>query len=310
MPISLPYTIANGDDVDANPIQSDYQTIAQYINQEVITRDGAVSMAAQLKLVGNPLAPLDAAPKQYLDTVMPIGIITMYGGVGAPPGGVWLKCDNSQYAVADYPALATVLNNAVGGLFRVPDMANHFPVGSGGTYPNNTSGGTADAVITAHTHPIDHTVPSTTTATEAGHTHVAPDHLHAPGTLVTATDGVHYHVPESPGAVGGFIVDGSGQPGVLVGPDLAIGGGAFAFANRTALPTIGAPDAAHGIHSHTVNGGQTGAADRVLTTTPGSAHGHTVPAVAVTATSGPTGESGAGKNIPPYTALTFIIRAA
>jgi len=53
MAISLPYTIVNGDPVDAGPVEANYQTIERYTNQEVIQRNGAVAMTAQLKLVGS-----------------------------------------------------------------------------------------------------------------------------------------------------------------------------------------------------------------------------------------------------------------
>ena len=308
--ITLPYTIINGDPVDAGPVEGNYQTIEHHTNQELIERGGTVAMVAQLKLVGNPVAPLDAAPKQYVDQMLPIGIITMFGGVAAPPGGVWLKCDNTEYQVADYPALAAVLNNAVSGRFRVPDLTDRFPVGGGGAYPNLSTGGTADAVVPLHTHPIDHDIPALTTGDDApDHGHPGPPHQHGMS-FTTATDGTHYHVPESPNAHGGFIVDGDGQPGVPGGPDLITGGGSYAFANRTALPT-GAPGPAHGIHAHGVNGA-TNATDAYTIGGANARHHHVTPAFSVVATSGQAsaGVDPIGKNTPKYTAVTFIIRAA
>ena len=80
---STAYDLLNYTPASASPVEANFNRIEQHINQELIERDGTVAMRAQLKLVGDPVAPLDAAPKQYVDQVLPIGIIMMYGGVDA-----------------------------------------------------------------------------------------------------------------------------------------------------------------------------------------------------------------------------------
>ena len=121
--IDLPYQIINDSPANASPVQSDFTRIEQHINSELIERGGTVAMIAQLRLVGNPVAPLDAAPKQYVDSIIPIGGILTFGGVAAPPGGVWLLCDGSPYETAMYPALFAVIGvrfGGSGGFFNVP----------------------------------------------------------------------------------------------------------------------------------------------------------------------------------------------
>jgi microcystin-dependent protein len=291
--ISLPYTIINGDPVDAGPVESNYQTIENHANQELIERGGTVAMVAQLKLVGNPVAALDAAPKQYVDQMLPIGIITMFGGASAPPGGVWLACDNTEYEVVIYPELAAVLGNAASGKFRVPNLKDRFPVGSGGAYAANSTGGSADMVVPKHSHAIDHTHASFMSGIEdTGHKH--PIDIMSVGsdrTLVTSSDGNHTHT--------------TGQDGPLVqalGAGIRVGdGGGLAFnAGWSGTNSAGA-------HTHTVTDHLHGV--KGDTGTESAYHKHGINLPAFTGASAEAGESGAGKNMPPYAAVLYVIRA-
>ena len=79
-------------------------------------------------------------------TTIPTGMISLwYGAVGSVPSG-WYLCDGTN---------------------GTPDLRDRFIVGAGNNYAVGSVGGTADAVIVAHTH----TATSTTTATDSGHTH-------------------------------------------------------------------------------------------------------------------------------------------
>lgn len=69
------------------------------------------------------------------------GIIMWSGSVGAVPAG-WYLCD---------------------GLNGTPDLRNRFVIGAGGSYGVGASGGSADAIVVAHTH--------TTTVSDPGHSH-------------------------------------------------------------------------------------------------------------------------------------------
>lgn len=69
------------------------------------------------------------------------GIIMWSGSVGTVPAG-WYLCD---------------------GLNGTPDLRNRFVVGAGGSYGVGDSGGSANAIVVAHTH--------TTTVSDPGHSH-------------------------------------------------------------------------------------------------------------------------------------------
>jgi microcystin-dependent protein len=93
------------------------------------------------------------------NNLIPMGTILLYHGAAAPAG--WALCDGGTYPRQDGAGNVTV-----------PDLRNRFVVGSGATYPYNTSGGSATFTITipnlpSHTHSINH-----------GHTINDPTHTH------------------------------------------------------------------------------------------------------------------------------------
>jgi microcystin-dependent protein len=79
---------------------------------------------------------------QYVQAVdpNPVGSVQAFGGANAPTG--WLLCDGSQYSIAAYPELYSVLSTTYGALtngsggagsthFRVPDLRGRMPMGAG-----------------------------------------------------------------------------------------------------------------------------------------------------------------------------------
>jgi hypothetical protein len=71
------------------------------------------------------------------------GMIMLWSGsIASVPSG-WLLCDGSN---------------------STPDLRNRFVVGAGSTYAVNATGGSADAIVVAHTH-------TGTTASNGNHTH-------------------------------------------------------------------------------------------------------------------------------------------
>lgn len=127
------------------------------------------------------------------------GIIMWSGSIGSIPAG-WFLCDGAN---------------------GTPNLTNRFVVAAGGTYAAGSSGGSADAIVVAHTH----------TGTTGNNSN---DHSHS-GT--TAGVGDHAHIIDLATEQGGYQqVAASGQGDVS---------GKFA-------PTSGA-----GAHSHTFStGGQ------------------------------------------------------
>jgi hypothetical protein len=80
------------------------------------------------------------ATTSFVRSIVPAGIISMWSGsvVSIPSG--WVLCDGAN---------------------STPDLRNRFIVGAGSGYAVGASGGSADAVVVAHTHGI----------TDPGHTH-------------------------------------------------------------------------------------------------------------------------------------------
>jgi microcystin-dependent protein len=189
--IDLTYNLENYTPASAEPVDKNFDTIEQHINQELIERDGTVQMRAQLMLVGDPLNALDAAPKQYVDQVLPIGIVMMHGGVGAPPGGRWLICNGAELQTTNYPDLWNIIGHnfspdgTPGSRFHVPDLRDHFPMGVGANTPIGERAGYRNASLVEHhhgmsshthamknhTHPIDHDHPNSTTGSSGDHSH-------------------------------------------------------------------------------------------------------------------------------------------
>lgn len=166
--------IVNGTPVDAIDVDWNFKTLQDFVTQQLINRDGAVAMVSPLTTV-TPTAPMHAATKQYVDTqVLPIGMITMFGGSAAPVG--WALCNGASKSTTDpaYAALFAVVGYAYGGSganFNLPDLRGRFPVGvqSGQAIWDalGEKGGSRDAVVVSHDHPIDHNHPAS-----GSHTHL------------------------------------------------------------------------------------------------------------------------------------------
>jgi len=204
-------------------------------------------------------------------------MIVMFGAASPPVG--WLLCDGSAVSRTQYPALFTAIGTTWGPgdgttTFNLPDFFNFFPYGS--LTPNQT-GGSADAVLPAHTHTMAHT------HAETAHTHTI-NHGHSAS---SANEPGHTH------AVFRFR-----QPTGASGP--AEENGVCGAMQGSGVLT-NAQTGIQGAHSHaiTVNNfnGQSGSAGGG-TTGPSS-----------TANTGQAGQTATNANLPPYRTVPFIIRA-
>lgn len=297
--LSLNYDMANLQPADANPVEANFNTIVHFINQELIERDGSVAMRQQLRLAGDPVSPLDATPKQYVDQVLPVGIIVPFGGAVTPAGGRWLACDGAEYQTADWPELFAVIGTnfvtgtPTSGRFNVPNLTNRFPMGAATI---GSVGGSANAVVIDHTHTInhDHAV-ATSSGHSANHNHLGVDHLHGVNIATGIENTQHDHGITSLEGPSGNAVPayGFGRDGVWDGNARIATG----------------PQRQN--HAHQVVG-STGAADRGLTTSGANVdHTHTVNLPSYTGTSGAASNavSATNANLPPYLGMAFVIRA-
>lgn len=197
MTLTLPNDLINDTTADASPVQQNYSVIEDYINAQVITRDGAVGMQAPLLLVGDPTQPLHAATKAYVDAVLPIGIMMPYGGL-APPGGSWALCNGAALAIADYDDLHNVIGDRFGvaavGSFLLPNMNGRMPVGVTSAEADldtvGKSGGTTTPPLIQHQHVITHDHPQFDTGNESAKHQHDDDHNH-PAFNVTTPNHKH-----------------------------------------------------------------------------------------------------------------------
>lgn len=179
--LDLTYDIVNYTPATASTVDANFNAIEQFVNQELIERDGTVAMRAQLKLLGDPVSALDAAPKQYVDQVLPIGIIMMHGGATAPPGGRWLVCNGAELQTASYPDLYNVIGHnfspsgTPGSRFHLPNLRDRVGVGIGTNTTMGETGGYRNGSVIKHdhgmkdhVHPIDHDHPNSTTGSGGG----------------------------------------------------------------------------------------------------------------------------------------------
>jgi microcystin-dependent protein len=296
--LNFQYDLQNLTPANALPVEANFTKVEQHINQELIERDGSVGMRAQLKLVGDPVAALDAAPKQYVDQVIPVGLIMMWGAATAPANGKWLLCDGAPIETALYPELFAVIGYAwggSGGSFNTPNMGGRMPVGVNGAHALGQKAGSEDSSLPAHSHDASHGHGASAGNDSPDHAH-GSDHYHNLSGS-TGGGGAHQHVPSPPGE--NFITNGAGG----VGADIMTGGGGYMFDTLTNVA---------GDHTHTVSGNTNYmsqvAGQSTATAGANARHSH---GVTVNGFSGRTDQQGvapAGTNMPPFLAVPFIIR--
>lgn len=240
---------------------------------------------------------IDSAVKDALDA-------KTLGNLLYPVGSVYISVN------------ATNPGTLFGGTWE--QIKDHFLLAAGTKYGAGTTGGSADAVIPEHTHTITassasagaHTHTTSGTAASGGaHTHTvsgtgasAGAHTHTvSGTAASA--GAHTH------GMGNLWSNGSGSDS------------AYTMSSSRKLTTRNTTSA--GAHTHTVSGTAASAGAHTHTVSgtaaSGGAHTHTTSGTAasagahshtITATAAKTGESGTGKNLPPYLAVYVWKRTA
>ncbi|HUW02459.1 MAG TPA: phage tail protein [Acidimicrobiales bacterium] len=197
MPLPSLRRILNSTPGSATDIDYNDQVVEQYVNTEVISRDGSVAMTAPL--VGVPAVNSNeyVTLAQVNDSgggvaTVPTGTIVDFGGVTAPFG--WALCNGGVQSSTDptYAPLHSVIGTRFGdagaGNFNLPDFRSRVAVGVNAANPATDTvgetGGSADAIVATHTH----------TATMSG----------------TASTNTHKHTSFVRGNFGTFSSDTSG----------------------------------------------------------------------------------------------------
>lgn len=174
--LTIPNTIADGQDITGTPHAENYAAIAAFVNASVAHLDGSKAMTGELQLVdGN-----NAASKVYVDdavgVAVPVGTVLPYAGSIAPSAewAIPVGQDVSRSTYADLFALIGTTYGAGDGTttFTLPDMRSKFVASKGAATWSNAlgkAGGSKDAVVVSHIHTMpshSHTVdPANTTAT-------------------------------------------------------------------------------------------------------------------------------------------------
>ena len=150
----------------AAEVQGNFDAVLQFILDNMIQRDGTVTMTAPLNLFAAPTVANHAANKAYVDGIMPVGTILEYAGT-VLPSSQWLWCNGDAYATADKPKLSTAIGRTFTGgsipqgSFQVPDKRGRVSVGAGTLDGNvlpdrvlGTKGGKADSELLQHLHSV------------------------------------------------------------------------------------------------------------------------------------------------------------
>ena len=304
MPLILPNDLANDILADGEKLQQNFLTVEDYINQDVIARDGGTAMTGSLLLPGPPTQSNQAATKAYVDSVIAsamVGEIKMYGGDAEPPN--WMFCRGQAISRFTYASLYQIFGNKFGGgdgstTFNLPDMKGQYPVGynPGGTYFSIGVGeraGTPDSTVPAHTHDYSHAhAGAQTGGRSAGHTHTFSG---SGGTSGNTTQGSahHYHSSGDANFEGFTMWDAhgvSGQFGGVAGAGLGVMG----------TTSYAGADHVHGFSANiTVSGTTSGeSAD----------HSHTFNTPVHNGSTSSAGGSATNTNLPPGLSLNFIVR--
>lgn len=227
-------------------------------------------------LAGAPTAGLHPATKTYVDESIPIGGIIFWFTNTAPTG--WHMCDGTAHGSA---ALQAVIGSA-----NAPDFRDLFPVGAGGMYTIDETGGADSVTLTAAQSGLpQHTHTATVGNQSASHTHAVDppsttSSSAAPSITVLGPAGI---------ATGEETGDPLGGSGVQYLTD-ATGDGAGG--NPITATQAG--------HTHTVNVASFDSG------TQSASHNHTV----TNANAGPTAAAQAHENRPRFRGVRFIIKKA
>ena len=194
---AVTYTFANGTNADGTQVNSNFTSVVNFLNTEVVQRDASVAFTAIPSLPAtDPTTANQAVRKSYVDNYTPAGVITQYGGSSAPTG--WLLCQGQAISRTNslYTRLFTAISTTYGAgdgttTFNVPNLQGRIPVGRDSTQTEfdalaETGGSKTSTLITAnlpsHQHGVGTIVPNT-----------IADHLHGVGTIVPNTIADHLH---------------------------------------------------------------------------------------------------------------------
>lgn len=162
---SVTYTFVNGAPNDGAPVTQNFTDILNFLNTQVVHKDGAVTMSGALTLPSSdPTTGNQATRKSYVDASLPIGMIVQFAGSTVPvtTSPAWKLCDGTAVSRTTYASLFTAIGTTYGAgdgstTFNLPDLRGRVPVGSGtgsGLTARSLGAKGGGETLPAHTHAI------------------------------------------------------------------------------------------------------------------------------------------------------------
>jgi len=297
---AVTYTFANGTNADGTQVNSNFTSVVNFLNTEVVQRDASIAFTAIPSLPAtDPTTDNHVVRKAYVDNLMPAGMITQYGGAAAPTG--WVLCQGQSLSRTNplysrlYSAIGVVYGAVDGDNFNVPNLKGRIPVGLDSTQTEfdalAETGGSKTHTLTSAQMPSHTHVQNSHNHTQNSHNHTQDAHNHTQQahqhsvSLTTASAGTHSH--------GAFLssTNTTRDSGGALTPN---------FGSDTSTDSAGS-------HTHTVSGfvdnntplnNSTTATNNSTTATNDSA----------TATNQNTGGGTAHNILQPYIVVNYIIK--
>jgi len=306
--------INNGDAADATDVEFNFNTIENYIASDVVVADGTQAFtAAQTGVAGT--ASTHLATKGQVDAVLPVGMITAFGGAAAPSG--WALCNGASVSSTDptYVDLFAVIGTTYGdpgsGNFNLPDFRDRTLVGASGSKANGSTGGRSDWELLQHTHTQD-----AHTHTQVAHFHTtSATHNHGVGSY-SANQSGHTHSFSDSGTTGSDSHTHSMSPSQYSNAgDFTVGGTSVTSGSNVGNPQVTTASDSHS-HSFSVSG-TTGSTDPAISlsgfsqnSTVGDTDSFAATNNSTTATNqnAGTATTTTDENFAPYQATNFIIK--
>lgn len=263
-----------------------------------LNKDGSNAATGNLNIgnfrltnVGNASVSTDAVNLAQLQSIVPSGTITAFGGGSAPTG--WFLCNGQLLSRVTYATLFGVIGTTYGAgdgstTFNVPNLQQRFPLGKAAAGTGSTLGGTGGAIDHAHTVSGHyHSTTGTGSALTAAGQTLSTTNKTITGT-VGGSDGTHGHT-----TIEGRDTDSGTAP---IDNIRVTGGGATLYTSATLIRSDGS---GHG-HSHSLNA-------EISHTHPASSVSGTIGKV----TAGLNGDvdQSTSTNNPPFLVVNYIIKS-
>jgi microcystin-dependent protein len=208
---AVTYTFANGTNADGTQVNSNFTSVVNFVNTEVVQRDASIAFTAIPSLPAtDPTTDNQAVRKAYVDNFLPAGVITQYGGSSAPTG--WLLCQGQAVSRTNplYSRLFSTIGITYGTgdgttTYNVPNLQGRIPVGKDSTQTEfdalaETGGSKTSTLITAnlpsHQHGVGTILPNT-----------IADHVHTHTLAIANHSSSHTHTVDPPSTAVSVTVD-------------------------------------------------------------------------------------------------------